>query len=117
METDQFKCPLCFFKSTIHSELMKHYFKVHKQDEDFEIICRECDKKFKKLRSFQQHLLRKHPNEGIAEQNNAVPRHPHQVNFEIDQNDLMDQDHAEGYKGFLLKLKFNYFSKIKSLIR
>lgn len=98
------KCPLCFVECAIHSELMKHYIKSHKNDERFEIKCAECNYAFKKLRSFQQHLLRKHPNNGTAnvEQVYEVPEYTHHiVDLDDHRDDLVNKNNFKGYKCFL----------------
>lgn len=94
---NSFKCPLCFFVSDLQTELVKHYLRIHKNDERFKVKCQLCNRVFTKTKSLNQHSRRG----GCINNSNEDDDHDNcygpvngttENNFQIEHN--MDQEDA-----------------------
>ena len=58
-----FSCSKCDYQTQHFPQLLNHYNGIHEFERNFSIVCgiENCQNFFRKVRSFQFHILRKHP--------------------------------------------------------
>lgn len=67
-DANSLSCPECYFSTTIHAELMKHYVKKHRNCSDFQVKCSICSRKYSNIASLKSHFYQKHGGKGVPEE-------------------------------------------------
>lgn len=90
-----FKCPLCFYKCVLYSELINHYITNHKNDPEFKFRCNYCQRIFTKADSFNKHLQRKPACRGLINNDDTInPTYQEPANQLT--SEVVNQDCNEG---------------------